>query len=522
MTSIDNGRLEFALQTLAETCGGPGAAVAVLKEGQVLVRHAWGLADRERRIPFTPRTLMPMCSITKQFTCALALDRLGSFDVLDPQLPARLPLLHGPRPSALHLATNQSGLRDYWALTVLCGAQPDGEFRPQDARDLIGRTLSTQFAPGHLFSYSNGNFRLLADMLEERTGETLGDMLRRRLWEPAGMEWAQHAPETSRAPGDVVGYEESANGGYIPVTNRIHWSGDAGMVACLDDMIAWEREIDRRRGDSDAPYNRISAPQHFSDGTPASYGLGLGHGQVAGRPVTGHSGGLRGFRAHRMHVASERLSVVVMMNHEAAAWTAASTLAEAALGWSAPAAGMLPADDGWLGAYLDPSTGLSLLVERTADGGLAGRFGSRPEPLAVSAEGEAKGPSLRLRRRLDDGLDLERAGDNLRTSVIRLPMTVDSLPEGDFWSEELRAGLRIASFGGVPHAGFDGFLGRGPMERMRSLGGDVWLLACRRSLDAPSPWDWTLRVERDRAARAMRVTVGCWLARQVRFERATA
>jgi D-aminopeptidase len=133
---------------------------------------------------------------------------------------------------------------------VLCGAQPDGEFRPQDARDLIGRTLSTQFAPGHLFSYSNGNFRLLADMLEERTGETLGDMLRRRLWEPAGMEWAQHAPETSRAPGDVVGYEESANGGYIPVTNRIHWSGDAGMVACLDDMIAWEREIDRRREDS--------------------------------------------------------------------------------------------------------------------------------------------------------------------------------------------------------------------------------------------------------------------------------
>jgi D-aminopeptidase len=78
MTSIDNGRLEFALQTLAETCGGPGAAVAVIKEGQVLVRHAWGLADRERRIPFTPRTLMPMCSITKQFTCALALDRLGA------------------------------------------------------------------------------------------------------------------------------------------------------------------------------------------------------------------------------------------------------------------------------------------------------------------------------------------------------------------------------------------------------------------------------------------------------------
>jgi D-aminopeptidase len=220
-----------------------------------------------------------------------------------------------------------------------------------------------------------------------------------------------------------------------------------------------------------------------------------------------------------LHVASERLSVVAMMNHEAAAWTAASTLAEAALGWSASAAEAISADDGWFGAYLDPSTGLSLLVERTANGGLAARFGSKPEPLVVSSEGEAKGPNLRLRRRSDDGLDLERAGDNLKTSVVRLPRTVGPVPEGDFWSEELGAKLTIATFGGVPYAAFEGFLGRGPMERMQPLGGDVWLLACRRSLDAPSPWDWTLYIERDTSAGAVTVTVGCWLARRLSFHR---
>jgi D-aminopeptidase len=219
-----------------------------------------------------------------------------------------------------------------------------------------------------------------------------------------------------------------------------------------------------------------------------------------------------------MHVASERLSVVAMMNHEAAAWTAAATLAEAALGWSAPPAEFLPADDGWLGAYVDPSSGPSLLVERTADGGLTARFGSKPEPLIISSEGEAKGPNLRLRRRSDDGLDLERVGDNLRTSVVRLPRTIGSVPEGAFWSEELGAKLTIATFGGVPYAAFEGFLGRGPMERMRPLGGDVWLLACRRSLDAPPPWDWTLQVERDTSARAVTVTVGCWLARRLAFQ----
>lgn len=201
MTRIDGRALERALERLPETYPGPGGAAAVVSDGQVVLRHAWGLADRERRIAFTPRTLMPMCSVTKQFTCALVLDRLGAFEALDDLIPARLPRLDGTRPDALHLETNQSGLRDYWALAVLCGAEAEGKFRPRDAREMFSRMRTTQFEPGHLFSHNNGNFRLLAGMLEERTGEGMGDMLRRHLWGPAGMERAQYAPETGRHPG---------------------------------------------------------------------------------------------------------------------------------------------------------------------------------------------------------------------------------------------------------------------------------------------------------------------------------
>ena len=74
----------------------------------------------------------------------------------------------------------------------------------------------------------------------------------------------------------------------------------------------------RARDDPAALYRRLSAQVTFADGNPASYGFGLGRSTEFGRPVTGHGGALRGWRSHRMYVPSERVSVVVLFNHNRA------------------------------------------------------------------------------------------------------------------------------------------------------------------------------------------------------------
>ena len=165
--------LDQMIAALPQRFVGPGGAVAVLQGGKVIARHAWGFADLERRIPFTPATMFLICSITKQFTCATMLDRVGTPEVLDPLLAARLPDL-AQRPTARELAHNQSGLRDYWALTALCGSPVEGAFVEGQARRLVGRTRSLQFAPGTRYSYVNQNFRLLGDMVAEQR-QTLGE-----------------------------------------------------------------------------------------------------------------------------------------------------------------------------------------------------------------------------------------------------------------------------------------------------------------------------------------------------------
>ena len=225
--------LDDVIEDLPRRYPGPGGAVCVVKDGVAVVRHAWGFADLERRIPYTPATLAPICSITKQFTCATLLSVAPDPSILDGVIAASLPRLEGERPSTLDLANNQSGLRDYWALTVLAGAMPEGVFTLADANALVRLTSSLHFRPGTAYSYSNGNFRMLAAAIAERSGRDFGELLIDRIAGPAAMNTAVFQADTGAVPGGAMGYEGTMATGWRPGVNRIHWCGDAGLHASV-------------------------------------------------------------------------------------------------------------------------------------------------------------------------------------------------------------------------------------------------------------------------------------------------
>ena len=510
--------LDRALDAIPRRFPGPGGAASVLKDGAVIAQHTWGWANAERRIPFTPRTLFRMCSITKQFTCATVLDAFPDPTVLDADVRARLPNLEQPAPGALHLCHNQSGLRDYWATAMLHGSPAEAPFGDAEAARVIQGTRTLQFAPGTRYSYCNQNFRILSDIVQDRTGRSFADLLRTRVFEPAGMETALLAADTRAMPDGAEGYEGTQATGFRPAPNRIVWTGDAGLGASLNDMVAWERHIDRTRDDPASLYARLSAPVTFADGAPAQYGFGLGRRTQGGRVITGHGGALRGWRSHRLYVPSERASVVVMFNHLSDAHSAAMDLLAALLGDppEKPATDLPP--PAWIGAYLDPETGLSARIEPGPPGKLRLRYTLLPELLDLQRDGTAGADGNRLRPG-EGGVWMDRPGDNQSTLLRPVKGVPGPGVAGRFHCGELHAELTVVDAGGVLYGGFSGFLGQSRMELLDHVAGDVWVLPCPRALDHTAPGDWTLAFQRDPAGQVTSVTVGCWIARRLTYQR---
>jgi D-aminopeptidase len=117
-------------------------------------------------------------------------------------------------------------------------------------------------------------------------------------------------------------------------------------------------------------------------------------------------------------------------------------------------------------------------------------------------------------------LAMRRESENLE--VTARPLTPVEWADGAgiagrYWSEELEAHLEVEARDGAAYASFEGMLGIGPMECMYALDVDVWVITTRRSMDAAPPGDWTVQVHRDANGALTGLTVGCWLARQIKY-----
>jgi D-aminopeptidase len=263
------------------------------------------------------------------------------------------------------------------------------------------------------------------------------------------MNSALLAADTSAMPDGTVGYEGTQASGFRAAANHILWGGDAGLGASLDDMIAWERHIDATRDDPDALYSRLSRPVSFADGTPAEYGFGLSRSTEFGRSVSGHGGALRGWRSHRLYVPSERISVVVLFNHVADARAAAIDLLAAVLDEERPTPDATIPAPVWLGAYVEPETGLAVRIDAPIAGRVRLRFGHTAEQLDLQPGGSAGGSHGTLLRFGDGGLWMHRPHENQASCLRRCEGAPTTDVAGRYHCEELDTELTVADTGGA-------------------------------------------------------------------------
>ncbi|KAF5023739.1 hypothetical protein F66182_4213 [Fusarium sp. NRRL 66182] len=525
------------LKTLPSRIRGPGAAIAVVSEGVLISQLVWGYADFNLRIPMTPETQLPICSISKQMLCALVVDLQrnpppevaakgdvrGQFEA---KLRELLPELTRNGNLVLDdLCNNRSGIRDYWAMTLLWGARPEDQYSLAEHNGPMMERISKSlhFEPGTEYSYSNTNFNIIARVVEAVTGESLSSLLNERIFAPAGMKTAMLGADTAKLPPPCVGYEGDEQRGYMPAENNIQWAGDAGIVASLTDMVAYESFLDRSLFDTQSWYRAITQSPPFKDGIVSVYAQGLAHSQVGSAKAIGHGGALRGFRLNRTHVPEERLSVVVLFNHEAGAGPLAEYIIQNIVGLQKPPPPtLIDASPSWPGVYLDKDTQLAVTVALGVKGQIIITYANYAEPVKLTDPGRGETRSMAVVLN-GDTLRIQRLEENRTITASRL--TLGSAPvdntqfQGDFYCAEIDSTFHCVNQGGLVFGTFDGYLGKSPAQFMRYLGGDVWALANPRGMDAKPPGDWTLVFRRDEKNAVVGVTIGCWLARRIEFVR---
>lgn len=533
MPSITPQAVEEVLDRVLKDYRGPGGAVAVLQNGEVLAQRTWGFSDIDQRIPMTADTKLPICSITKQMLCMLLFDldrhpspsmaRKGNFwEQMSLELHQLLPRTT-TQDTGLTIPTlcnNQSGIRDYWAMSTTWGTRPESPFLiATHAPKALDHTRSLHFEPGTQFSYSNTNFHILGRLAERITGKSLGDLINERIFVPAGMKSAEFCPDNNGLPPPCIGYEGDEKHGYVPALNRMQWSGDAGAVATLTDMIAYEKFVDRSWDDPQSLPRTIAAPQKFKDGKPAYYGYGISHSKMGGLETLGHGGALRGYRLERIYAPSERLSVVVMFNHEGDVEMVSTLMLEQLLGSAKNPDSTITPDSNWFGIFFDEQAQLAHEVKN----GEKGKVSIDGEPLLLTGPNQAQSRSMDKSASIHgDILSMDVVTDNRRVEAKRVVTNMQDVRQTDytgvFHNEEGNSTFCCTGTGDLLYGFFDGFLGQGPAHLMRYLGQDIWYLADPRGLDAPAPGDWTVVFERGHHhGSIVGVTVGCWLARKLKF-----
>jgi CubicO group peptidase (beta-lactamase class C family) len=375
----------------------PGAAVAVVKDGQVVLARGYGVRRLGGGAPVGPDTLFAIASNTKAFTAAaLAIlvdeGKLSWDDAVARRLPAFQ--LHDA------LATRELIVRDLVSHRsgLGLGAGDLLWFPPTDlARaEIVRRVRGIRPAASlrERYAYQNLMFVVAGELIPAVAGRTWEDFVAERIFRPLGMRRTTTRAKALSGPGDVAAPHARIAG--KPVVIEPQPCENVGPAASINstaaDMSRWmlaqlaggkplfseaqSREMwaphIMQRPDKPPPIPRLEA--RF-----AGYGLGWALRDYRGRKLVTHGGSLPGYTSRVTLVPEERLGIVVLTNAESAA--------VAAISWT-----LL---DRWLGADAFDWIAAYRKLEREEAGEVAEaerehaekrRHGTRPSlPLAAYA-----------------------------------------------------------------------------------------------------------------------------------------
>lgn len=296
----------------------PGAAVIVLRDGDVVHRAGYGCAQLEYGIPITPETIFHVASVSKQFTCMAItlLARRGEIS-LDDDIRRYLPEVHdfGPTITVRHLAHHVSGLRDQWELLRLAGWRMDDVITTEHIMKMVKHQRELNFAPGEEHLYSNTGYTLLAEIVSRVTGVSLREFAHTNIFEPLGMESTHfHNDHREIVKNRAYSYSLHREGGFEKSVLSYANIGATSLFTTVEDLGRWLMNFSERTVGDEAVMETMNGRFELNSGDTIDYAFGLRFSRYRGLQVIGHSGSDAGFRSFCGRFPEHGLAVAVLSN----------------------------------------------------------------------------------------------------------------------------------------------------------------------------------------------------------------
>lgn len=296
----------------------PGCALAVIKDGQVLYKRGYGIANLDYAVPISSKTVFNIGSMSKQFTAIsiALLARQGKVS-LDDDIRKYLPEM--PQYSApvtiRRLIHHTSGIREYSHLLQLAGTRFQ-DVRADDVYKIITRQNDLNFKPGDEYLYSNSGYFLLARIVQRASGKSLRHFAEENIFKPLGMSSTRFHDDPSEViTNRATGYSSRKDGGFAIESTSSDSVGDGGLLTTIDDLILWDRIFDENKlsGGQDLIREALTRAT-LNNGERIDYGFGLDVETYRGLNVFGHGGAFNGFNADMIRFPDQRFTVFCLCN----------------------------------------------------------------------------------------------------------------------------------------------------------------------------------------------------------------
>lgn len=285
----------------------PGAAIAVIDSGEVILQSGFGYADVEQQIEVNEKTGFNIASISKTVS-AWGVMNLVEEGKLHLDSPASAYMTRWQLPES-EFDPNGVTIRRLLSHTAGLSLHGYPGYSPEDTLPSVEESLSGAtngagdvrliMEPGTRWKYSGGGYTMLQLIVEEVTGSSFADYMQSEVLDPLGMTNSSFtidekimaaSSKEHDALGDEIAFE------------LFTAQAAAGLHTNIEDMTKFALATINAPGSQDVLEE--STIELMTKSAPASerYGLGYGVNEItdpvaSGTTLVGHGGANDGWRA---------------------------------------------------------------------------------------------------------------------------------------------------------------------------------------------------------------------------------